>query len=146
LERYANGVTTSLLTSNGSVFDGFGAVSLNNNGSFAFLGRLDSSFATGPTGAVEGIFVGTNPITDAALLEGDALFGGTLRDVGFGLNGFNDLGQFTFFYELTDGRTGIGLATVTSQAVGAPEAGTAVLVGLGLLLLGGVFGIRRRRK
>lgn len=146
LERYANGVTTSLLTTNGSVFDGFGAVSLNNNGSIGFLARLDGSYATGPTGSVEGIFVGTNPVTDAALLEGDALFGGTLRDVGFGRNGLNDLGQFAFWYQLTDGRGGIGIATRVTSAVGTPEPTTASLVGIALPLLSGMAVIRRRKK
>ncbi len=143
LEKYEGGVTTSLLTADGSVFDGFGKVSLSNNGNFAFLARLDSSFATGPTGAVEGIFTGTNPVTDAALLEGDSLFGGTLRDVTFGGNALNESGQFAFGYQLTNGRGGIGLATRGSAAV-VPEANAASLIGLALPLLG--VGLVRRRK
>lgn len=101
----------------------------------AFLARFDDGR--------DGIFVGTDPVTGAALLEGDSLFGGTLQQVTFGGNGLNDSGQFAFSYQLTNGRSGVGLATRGAVTVPESSAFALALPALGMV---GVVLIKRRKK
>lgn len=62
--------------------------------------------------------------------------GTTLRIGTSGLDGNN----LAFFYTLTDGRSGIAMASASAAA--APEPGTLALLALG----GGLVIVKRRRK
>lgn len=88
-----------------------------------------------------GIFTGPAAEDDGVIVEGDVLFGSTVRDVEvqafYSLNPntdfLNNLGQIVFAYELASGVSGIAVATPV------PEAG--VVGALGLVV---VLGCRRR--
>ncbi|MFO1500016.1 MAG: hypothetical protein U1G07_16760 [Verrucomicrobiota bacterium] len=85
-------------------------VSVNNSGDVAF-------FANKSDGG-EAILVeatgGANPTV--AIETGDALFGSTVAALSMGRYGLNDEGQVAFRYSLTDGRSGIALASPSVAA------------------------------
>ena len=133
LSRYANGTTTTLLSTNGSVCDGIGVAAINNGGDVAFAARFQDGR--------DCVLTGANAVSDAALIEGDALFGSTIAQLNFGGNtAFNDAGQFAFSYSLTNGRYGIGLASRIGS-VAVPEAATPLL-----MLLAGTGAVLTRRR
>ena len=86
-------------------FYGFEQPFLNGIGQIAFAGTLDDRR--------RGLFTGTDPVADRVILTGDELFGATLTDLSF-YRGFNNNGQVAFVYQLSDGRTGIAIATPVS--------------------------------
>lgn len=89
-------------------FLGFEQPWINGVGQIAFAATLDNHR--------RGLFTGADPVADRVILTGDALFGSTLADLGF-YRGFNNRGQVAFVYELSDGRTGIAIATPIPQPV-----------------------------
>jgi hypothetical protein len=72
-------------------------------------------------------------ITDV-IGTGDALFCSTVSAVSLGREELNDAGQFAFYFNLADGRSGIAVAN------SIPEPSSALL-----LAAGGTLLLRRRR-
>lgn len=103
----------------------------NESGQVGLLAFLD--------GGGFGLFAGPDRATDAVVKLGDSLFGSTVTALNFNANGMNDLGQYAFFYELADGRTGIAVAAV-------PEPAVVLLGASGLALSVGAVRRRRGRK
>ena len=99
---------------------------LNDRGTVAFKGFLDAG--------KEGIFTGSNPITDKVIARGDTLSGSTVRSLILSYNGLNNSGQIAFLAELTDGTSGVFRADPESKPVPEP----AFVLGL---LIVGVLGI-----
>jgi len=124
-----NGVVTTLADTN-SLFSSFGVPAINNDGTIAFFARLD-------TGS-EGIFVGSDPLRDRVIAEGDSLFGSTVADLNpfsFSRKALNDTGQIAFFAKLEDGREVIVRADPIREKV--PEASPiAGLLSFGALCTG----------
>jgi hypothetical protein len=106
--------------SNSSVYSN---ISINNNGSVAFL----RSFVNEGTG---GIFTGDDLLNDRVISTGDSLLGSTVTGLSFSRKGFNDAGQVAFFAKFTDGSSGIFRADPVSpsQSVPEPSSGLAVLM------------------
>ncbi len=98
----SGGATTTIVT-NKSPFATFSSPSINTAGKVAFLANLN-------TGA-KGIFTGPDLVADKIIRNGDALFGSVVNGLRFGNSAFNDAGQTAFYYQLTDGRRGIAVAT-----------------------------------
>ena len=101
---------------------------INGVGQIAFAGMLDAGG--------KGLFTGTDPVADRVILTGDELFGATLTDFSF-YRGFNNNGQVAFVYQLSDGRTGIAIATpvappprpVITFIATSPATGQVVVAG-----------------
>ena len=125
-----NGTDFLTVADRNGAFDGFGSISLNNLGQFAFSATLDSGFS--------GIFRGADPAADKVIQTGDALDGSTVKMIEFGSSAFNDRGQVAFYAELTDGRRGVYVATV-------PEASSLLLASLGIPLAAGYVLCQRRQ-
>ena len=103
----AGGPTTTIADTSGA-FSSFTRVALNNAGTVAFSAEL--------TAGGMGIFTGPDPINDRVIGTGDPLFGSTVLRILFTREGFNDLGQIAFYYELADNRFGVAVATLLTPA------------------------------
>ena len=119
---FSGGPITTIADSSGP-FNGFRQPSLNNSGTVAFLGSLD----TGESG----IFTGPDPSADEVIGTGDPLFGSTVAQFFMDRESLNDSGQIAFYYELADGR--IGVARADPLVTPVPEPGTLFLLVAGLL-------------
>ena len=95
-------------------------LAVNDLGEVVFSATLD----TGESG----IFVGADPVSDKVIAEGDELFGQAVMDIEF-LRGFNNAGQVAFAYTLSDGTSGIAVATPFDPI---PEPTTMGLITMGL--------------
>lgn len=104
---------------------------LNDRGTVAFKGFLDAGG--------EGIFTGSDPVTDKVIAFGDTLSGSTVRSLILSYNGLNNFGQIAFWAEFTDGTSGVFRADPGSKSVPEP----AFVLGL---LIVGVLGIPFRYK
>ena len=95
-----NGVNFQLLVGDTGPFDDFSnglgsSYALNNLGDVAFFAGLDNGG--------EGIFLGTNPVADRLIGNGDTIAGLTVSTVVLGRRGFNDLGQIAFQVSTAEG-------------------------------------------
>ncbi|BBO35062.1 choice-of-anchor tandem repeat NxxGxxAF-containing protein [Lacipirellula parvula] len=103
------GVTQTIVDTSGE-FWVLRSPQMNANGQIVFQASLDNH--------ARGIFVGPNPTADKVILSGDSLFGGVVDYFQFG-SGFNDAGQVAFAYVLTNGVSGIALATPVPEPCAA---------------------------
>ena len=106
-----------------------GNPSINDSGTVAFIAGLDAGGA--------GIFIGDGTATSEVIGIGDALFDSTIATFGISPTSLNDSGQVAFYYRLTNGTTGIAIATP------APEPSAFVLLALSFGLS---LACRNRRK
>ena len=141
----------------GVSFDFFGLPSLNDQGDVAFQSSFEGAGVTDANDS--GIFLESDGMLSLLVREGDIIdLGGgdlatilalTFGGIGFddlreGGNGFNDLGQIAFFADLTDGRSGIFLASPDGIVVSpVPLPAALPLMASGLL---GLVAIARRRR
>ncbi|HEX8522147.1 MAG TPA: choice-of-anchor tandem repeat NxxGxxAF-containing protein [Tepidisphaeraceae bacterium] len=110
-----------------SVVDTFGAPGIADTGLMAFGARTRSTLTPG-------IFIGPDAVNDKIIADGDPLFGSTLKYFAFD-RGISDDGRYiAFAYELTNGASGIAVATI-------PEPSAAAI----LLLLPALSRFRRRQ-
>lgn len=154
----ADGITTKqvALTDIQGPFNRLGNVSINNDGSLAFLaGLLDGGDYTNPPGSGgsgglgggqeyverwEGLFTGPDLEDDLVIRTGQLLDGLRLSTLRFGTNGLNDLGQIAFYAEFTDGSAAQYIAT----PVAVPEPSSLTLAA-GAALGALVVSLRRHR-
>jgi hypothetical protein len=85
-------------------FRDFRDIAVNNENTVAFSAGLDGQPGTG-------IYTGADPSLHKVIGPGDVIFGGTVQDVFFQRDGYNDHGQMAFVYTLTNGMEGIAIAT-----------------------------------
>jgi hypothetical protein len=71
----------------------------NEQGTVAFEAGLDAGS--------QGIFIGSDPVTDKVIATGDSLFGSTVTSLKFVSAGLNNRQQIAFFATLDDGTSGI---------------------------------------
>lgn len=116
-----------LLTDIGGAYKNLGFPDINNLGEVAFFADLDD-FGTG-------VFNGADPVTNKIVRSGDAIFGGTVRQIEF-YRGFNNAGQVAFKYSLTSGVSGIAIASPV------PEPSLLPLASIGTICS---VALRRRR-
>jgi|APTNR8051073442_1049403.scaffolds.fasta_scaffold09924_3 hypothetical protein len=98
--RFDGGKAGALVTS-GDVFTSFGRPLINASGKIAFTAYRD--------GVGTGIYTGSRPGPDTVLQHDAKLFDSYLYQVYLSTQALNDAGQIAFFYELENGRTGIGV-------------------------------------
>jgi hypothetical protein len=108
----------------------FDSPTINADGTVFFMATLP--------GNINGIFYGSNPVTNRLIAVGDPLFGSTVTALNIGSFGLNDLGQLAFYYNLADGRNGLALATPVPEPTALMLGGAALS---GALALG-----RQRRR
>ena len=132
---YQNGSIVTIADGSGP-FDsgGFGIPSLNDNGSVAFLATLNS--------VQQGLFVGSDPVTDRVIRAGDTLFGKVTVGFDFFREGLNDQGQLAFRALFEDGAESLILATPNGIAI-VPEPG---ILAFGILASGSVRGLLLRKR
>ncbi len=121
-------VTRISTTNTQGPFTRFGNVSLNNDGSLAFLaGLLDDGEEY--VERWEGLFTGPDLNDDLVVRTGQFLDGLQLSSIRFGTNALNDLGQIAFYAEFTDGSAAQYIAT----PIAVPEASTFIMAATGLV-------------
>ena len=132
-------------TQDGVFFDFLADPVLNNQGDVFIEANLTGpGLGFGDTG----IFVKSDGELSLLLLEGDIIdFGdgdlATINALTLSNNGFNDLGQIAFFATLSDGRSGMFLATPDGIVAPVPLPAALPLMASGLL---GLVMIARRRR
>lgn len=102
-----NGTNTNLIADTTGLFSKFGVASINDGGTVAFQASLDEGG--------DGIFTGSNPLTDKVIKIGDFLFGSTVQEISLDKKSLNSSGQISFWAKLANGISGIFRAD--------PEAG-----------------------
>lgn len=115
--------------------DGAFDCAINNQGLVAFGACVTSQ------GVDYGVFTGADPTKDKVIMEGDELFGATIKSQSliFSRNGLNNKGQIAFTATLSDGTSGVFVATPI------PEPSALILIVIGVLCsLGYVWRSRRR--
>jgi len=123
------GSSTTIADTSGP-FKSFGNPAINNTGTVAFFGTLDTGGS--------GIFTGADPITNKVITLGDSLFGSKVVSLDFSTKGLNNSGQLAFLATFEDGTSGIFRANPESMS--EPKSVPEPASGLGLLLVG-VFGV-----
>jgi hypothetical protein len=101
---------------------------INDRGDILFRGT--SAFGNG-------IYIGLDAAQGPVISQGMSLFGSTISEYGFFRHGFNNSGQLAFAYFLTNGQSGIALATPV------PEPMSIAAFGVGMLSV--LLGTIRRR-
>jgi hypothetical protein len=104
------------LTGGYSIDGGVCDCALNDQGHVAF-GACVTSLGVG-----YGIFTGPDPATDKVIMDGDTLDGLEVTRLIFSRNGLNNSGQIAFIAQLSDGTSGVWVATPV------PEPSTVVLL------------------
>ena len=108
-----------------------GGCAINNQGLVVFNACPDSTHGE--------IFAGPNPVTDKIIMTGDTLDGAIVDGVYFSRNGLNNKGQIAFTATLSDGTSGVFVATPI------PEPSALILLVIGISCsLGYVWRSRRR--
>jgi hypothetical protein len=93
----------AIALSGGDFFPDSGSFAINDQGIVVFRASLDSGG--------DGLFFGPDSVGDRIIGTGDSLLGSTVSSVAFWREGLNDHGQVAFFARLTDGSSGIFVAT-----------------------------------
>jgi hypothetical protein len=130
---YIDGSKYAALGSTTWIDFGYPSLAINNQGVVvfgAFTDRVDGTY---------GVFTGPDPIADKVIQEGDTLLGATVTDLSFSRGGFNNRGQIAFNATLSDGTSGVFVATPI------PEPSTVVLLAAGALGLIAYGRSRRNR-
>lgn len=121
--------TVTTIVDSNSIFASFSYPVINDSGTVAFGAFLD----TGD----EGIFIGSDPISDKVIATGDSLFGSTVDSIFFFSRGLNNSGQIAFHARLADGRQ--VLVRANPKSVPEPTSVLGLMAfgafGLGSLLL-----------
>jgi hypothetical protein len=84
-----------------------------------FLNDVGQTVIYGAYNGTAGLFAGPDPVADRIISVGDPLFGSTLSRIRYQDRTENDLnnrGEFTFYYTLANGTTGVALVTVPEPA------------------------------
>jgi hypothetical protein len=123
------GSSTTIADTSGS-FKSFGNPAINNAGTVAFFGTLDTGGS--------GIFTGADPITNKVIALGDSLFGSKVVSLDFSTKGLNNSGQLAFLATFEDGTSGIFRAN--PESISEPKSVPEPASSLGLLLVG-AFGV-----
>lgn len=126
----SNGGSSTTIADTSGSFKSFGNPAINNAGTVAFFGTLDTGGS--------GIFTGADPITNKVIALGDSLFGSKVVSLDFSTKGLNNSGQLAFLATFEDGTSGIFRANPESMS--EPKSVPEPASGLGLLLVG-VIGI-----
>ncbi len=123
----SNGTSLTTIADTSGLFQALGNPAINNSGTVAFLGQLDTG--------VTGIFTGADPIADKVIAIGDTLFGSRVTSLYFSNKGLNNSGQLAFVAGLENGISGVFRADPQPPVQSVPEPSSV----LGLLAVG-VFG------
>lgn len=114
------GLTSGFVAENG---DGLSGCAINDQGLVAFWAATrHSSYSS--VDDVAGIYTGSDPLADKVIATGDMLGSETVKAVNFSRNGLNEKGQIVFTATLSDGSTGVWVATPV------PEPSAVVLLTL----------------
>jgi hypothetical protein len=126
----SNGGSSTTIADTSGSFKSFGNPAINNAGTVAFFGTLDTGGS--------GIFTGADPITNKVIALGDSLFGSKVVSLDFSTKGLNNSGQLAFLATFEDGTSGIFRAN--PESISEPKSVPEPASGLGLLLVG-AFGV-----
>jgi len=126
----SNGGSSTTIADTSGSFKSFGNPAINNAGTVAFFGTLDTGGS--------GIFTGADPITNKVIALGDSLFGSKVVSLDFSTNGLNNSGQLAFLATFEDGTSGIFRAN--PESISEPKSVPEPASSLGLLLVG-AFGV-----
>jgi hypothetical protein len=126
----SNGGSSTTIADTSGPFKSFGNPAINNIGTVAFFGTLDTGGS--------GIFTGADPITNKVITLGDSLFGSKVVSLDFSTKGLNNSGQLAFLATFEDGTSGIFRAN--PESISEPKSVPEPASGLGLLLVG-AFGV-----
>lgn len=99
----SGGVNTPLVSSSGPFSTFADRPCINARGDVAFHATLDAGGS--------GIFTGDDPALHAVVRVGDPMFGSTISSIHATRFDFNNGGQIAFAYSLTNGTSGIAVAT-----------------------------------
>jgi uncharacterized protein (TIGR03437 family) len=100
-------------------------ISLNNAGKFAYRAQF------GVSPFVQGIFTGPDKVADRVIATGDPLFGSVVSSISPSLTPgrfLNDKGQVAFSYVLSNGVSGIAVATPVDSGTPPPTLNTGGVV------------------
>lgn len=123
------GVPTTVIDTTNLAFSGFATLpSINSSGTVAFRGELAAGGAA--------VFISEDGTLTRVIGKGDSLDGGTIMGFAMSNTALNDAGQIAFQYSLSDGRSGVAVATPI------PEPATVALLAIGALM----SALRRQRK
>ena len=125
-----NGGSSTTIADTSGPFKSFWDPAINNAGTVAFFGTLDTGGS--------GIFTGADPITNKVITLGDSLFGSKVVSLDFSTKGLNNSGQLAFLATFEDGTSGIFRAN--PESISEPKSVPEPASGLGLLLVG-AFGV-----
>ena len=120
----SNGTSLTTIADTSGLFQSLGNPAINNSGTVAFLGQLDTG--------VTGIFTGADPIADKVIAIGDTLFGSRVTFLSFSNKGLNNSGQLAFVAGLENGISGVFRADPQPPVQSVPEPSSV----LGLLAVG----------
>lgn len=118
---YLDGSKYAALGSGYVIDFGDSCLAINDQGVVVFGAYTDRA------GGTYGIFTGPDPIADKVIQEGDTLAGATVTNLFFSRGGFNNSGQIAFNATLSDGTSGVFVATPV------PEPSTVLLLAVGVL-------------
>ncbi|HTB20032.1 MAG TPA: IPT/TIG domain-containing protein [Bryobacteraceae bacterium] len=93
------------------------SVSLNNKGEVAYVAKF------GISPFVQGVFTGPDQVADKVIGTGDPLFGSVVSDIFYPPSSgrfLNDKGQVVFSYRLSNGLSGIAVATPVASTTPPP--------------------------
>ena len=120
----SNGTSLTTIADTSGLFQALGNPAINNSGTVAFLGQLNTG--------VTGIFTGADPIADKVIAIGDTLFGSRVTSLSFSNKGLNNSGQLAFVAGLENGISGVFRADPQPPVQSVPEPSSV----LGLLAVG----------
>jgi hypothetical protein len=106
--------TVRVLCDSEGPFESFGAPAINSSGEVVFFATLDDWS--------RGIFHGPDPALDKVIASGDSLFGSTVSQVECSRHCLNESGAIAFSYSLSNGETGVALASPQATNGVAPLA------------------------
>ena len=129
--RYIDGSLYKGKIESGWVFDGGESICAINDEGLVVFGARPQPFIAPSDHGPYGLFTGPDPVADKIIMEGDMLDGATisLNSLSFARNGLNNSGQIAFIATLSNGTSGVWVATPV------PEPSTLGLMAAGLISL-----------
>jgi hypothetical protein len=125
-------------------FSGYfqGAPSINDPGDVAFLAYVERGVTTS-----SGVYssAGGDGVLRRVVGLAEEFAGSTISDLRLSRTSLNDSGQIAFRFALSDGRSGIGLATPTFVSASAPEPSALTLASVGATSVA-LYGRQRRKR